>query len=172
MLAGVCCSSRASVGQSSSLNLCYFPVSARSPALGAPTSRDIIRSRPPRARRSWCYPAQMPGRSGLWAARMAQPMGLWQQQVTFLPGWASAVPGVLSPAQRSAGELTGGSWRLSVRPEFGGDWASSPRAPLAHEWGWGKDQLPPFTSRDTGITTHFPVLFGADTGMSCGGFAL
>ncbi|KAM7117354.1 uncharacterized protein J5F26_002452 isoform 3-T3 [Ciconia maguari] len=48
-------------------------------------------TRPPRARRSWCYPAQTPGRSGLWAARMAQPMGQWQQQRMLMgPGTESS----------------------------------------------------------------------------------
>lgn len=56
-------------------------------------------------------------------------MGLWQQQVTFLPGWAPADPQLLSPAQRGAWELTGGSWRLLVSLELSGFWARRPSAP-------------------------------------------
>lgn len=80
----MCCSSRASLGWSGLIDLCYFPVSAMSPALEPSTSRDI-KLWPPRARRSWCYPTQTPDCSSLWAAKMVQPVGLWQQQVTFLP---------------------------------------------------------------------------------------
>jgi len=157
------------------LNLCCFPVSARSPAPGAPISRDIIRSRRPRARRSWCYPAPMPSCSGLWAARMARPMGLGQQQVTLLPGWAPAVPRLLSTAQRGARELTGGSWRLLVSLELGGVWARSARA-LTQQWGWGKDQLPPFTAWGNrvlpcplwGLTQGCPVVASpCDTSPFC-----
>lgn len=68
-------------------------------------------------------------------------MGLRQQQVTFLPGWAPAVPRLLSPAQRDARELTMRMWLL-VSLELNGVWARSPRDPCPG-MGAGEDQLPP-----------------------------
>lgn len=61
----MCCFSRALLGRSGLIYLCYFPVSAMSPALGPPTSRDIIKLWPPRVRRLWCYPTQTLGCSSL-----------------------------------------------------------------------------------------------------------